>query len=61
MHISPWFRRGFALVFVLLLLVSSFALVGEGAGMREGANSFAIAIAVVILGELLWRGVRRHL
>ena len=59
MNISHQFRRGFALLFVLFLLLNSIAVIGDGISIGGAITSFAISIGIVIAGAVLWR-VTRH-
>ena len=59
MNISHWFKRGFALLFVLFLLLNSIAALGEGISIGGAVTSFAISIGIAVAGEALWRVMRR--
>ena len=53
------FRLGFALVFVLLLVVESIALLGDQRQLRGFIADIVLLIGIGIAGELLLRATRR--
>ncbi len=58
MNISHRFRRGFALLFVLFLLLNSLVLLSDGLSIGSALTGFAISLGIVIAGEVLWRALR---
>ena len=58
MNVPHQFRRGFALVFVLFLLLNSIALIGDGISIGSAMTGLAVSIGIVIADEALWRAMR---
>ncbi len=59
MKMTYGFRLGFALVFVLLLVVESIALLGDQRQLRGFIADIVLLIGIGIAGELLLRATRR--